>query len=98
MEPGDLRFTACDDRWFVGEQSDVRLVLEASIARVAGDLVENAELHQPPDEDVRGRVGRPRECLHVGDCDDRLVVERVEHAVAVPGGATEVRSDGTSML
>src|SRR5437867_4279602 len=80
------------------EELDVAVVTEAAVPGLAGDLGQDLQVHETPDDLVRAGKRGAEQLAHGGHTHDGLLVEVVEHPMAVAGGAAHAGGDGATML
>jgi hypothetical protein len=77
----------------LAEQPNVRLVLKTPVARVSGDLAQNAEVGQSGNDAVGTRERRSDQRLYLRDRHDRPIEEGLENLVSVARCAAELLGD-----
>src|SRR5205823_11282248 len=76
----------------------VGLEAEPPMASITGEFVQETELLQAADQIVGAGLRDVQPVSDIGDADNRLVEQALEHAVPVPGGAPEVFGDATAAV
>lgn len=82
----------------VAEDGDVRGVAEDAVALVASGLLQDAQFDETGYKAVGRSKGGAGEFLHLSHRDDGAQVEGFKNAVAIAGGASELRGDGGPVI
>lgn len=95
---GFISFIRRGAPWSVAEEVEVGGVAEDAVALLAGDFLKNVKFSEAGDEAVGGGVGDAEELLDLGHVEDGALVEVLEDAVAVTGGAAETVGNLAAVL